>query len=236
MSSSRSARLPSPKLRAVVARQTLAKQIYLSLKKAIVDGDLRPGTRLKEAEVAVSLGASRTPVREAFSRLQHEGLARPLKSGGFTVAELSERDLREVLGLLQVLESYAARLAAERITPKQVERLDAVCSRAEKLLDTDSEKLSELNQRFHELIIEASNHARLQGLIGSLRVAMQPYRALFSPTFRVQSVRDHRQAIELLRVRDADRLGQLMARHLETAEDAIAKSIRAQARRFAGRS
>ncbi len=222
-----------PRLRAMVVRQTLSKQVFVTLRKAIVSGDLRPGTRLKETEIARSLGASRTPVREAFAQLQHVGLARPLKSGGLVVTELSEHDLCEISGLLQVLESYAARLAAERITAHQLDKLDSVCHRAEMIAGQDTERLSELNQQFHELIIEASANQRLQGIIGTLRVALQPYRAMFSPAFRIHSMHEHRQAIELLRVRDAEGLSRLMTSHNDTARQAIVEGIRAQVRRIA---
>lgn len=223
------------KLRAITPRQTLADQVYASLKQGIVDGDLRPGERLKEGEVAQSLGASRTPVREAFSRLQQEGLVRSLRSGASTVVELSEQDMREIFGLIQVLETYAVRLASKRIKSTQLERLDEACRRAEQLADEDREKLGELNRRFHELVIEASGNERLRALIGSLRSAMQPYRALTlqSRKFRTQSVRDHRQMIELLRAGDAEKLGELMTAHLEAAQKVTLDGIKAQAERIA---
>ncbi len=223
------------KLRAITQRQTLADQIYASLKQAIVAGDLRPGERLKEAEVALSLGASRTPVREAFSRLEHEGLVRSLRSGGSTVVELSETEMREIFGLIQVLETYAVRLASERITSSQIERLDEVCRRAEQLTESDREKLGELNRKFHQLVIEASGNQRLQILVGSLRSAMQPYRALTlqSQKFRAASVQDHRRMIELLQAADAEALGRLMTAHLETAQQVTLDGIMAQAQRLA---
>lgn len=224
-----------PRLRALIERQTLADQVYGSIKKAIVEGDLRPGERLREAEIALSLGASRTPVREALSRLEQEGLVQSLKTGGSTVVELSENEMREIFGLIQVLETYASRLAAERITPKQLERLDVVCSRAEQLASTEREKISELNWKFHELLIEVSGNQRLQTLISSLRSAMQPYRALtlHSSKFRGQSVKDHRRVIELLQKRDADGLATLMSAHLGVAQEATLDGIRAQAERLA---
>ena len=208
-----------PKLNATLSRQTLAEQVYATLKKAIVTGDVQPGERLKELEIGRSLGASRTPVREALSLLEQEGLVKSLPSGGLVVVELAEADVEEIFGLLQVLESYAGRLAAARITEKQLERLDAVCRRAEQLGDDEVDRLSVLNWRFHEMLIEAAEQRRLQDLIRNLRSAMQPYRAvtLTSGDFRGRSVADHRQMIALLRARDGERLERLMFEHIAIA-------------------
>jgi DNA-binding GntR family transcriptional regulator len=225
----------SAKLRATVERQTLAEQVYTSLKKAIVSGDLQPGERLKELEIARSLGASRTPVREAMSWLEQEGLLQPLRSGGLTVVELSEVDVEEIFGLIQVLESYASRLAAERVSEKQLERMEAVCQRAEELSDDERERLSELNWKFHELLIEAADNRRLQDLIRNLRSAMQPYRAvtLTSDEFRGRSVADHREMIALLRAKAGDRVERLMFEHIGIARRVTLAGLRDRADRLA---
>ena len=208
------------KLRLTVERLTLADQVYTSLKKAIVDGDLRPGERLKETEIALSLGASRTPVREALSRLQQEGLVRQMRSGGLVVVQLSEDDVREIFGLIMALESYAARLAAERVTEEQLEHLRSICDRADGLAKSGAAGLNEVNYQFHHMLIEATGQRRLGEIIGNLRTAMQPYRAvtLATASFRAQSVRDHRAMLDLLARRDGDRLATLVVEHLQTAQ------------------
>lgn len=208
------------KLRLTVERLTLADQVYTSLKKAIVDGDLRPGERLKETEIALSLGASRTPVREALSRLQQEGLVRQMRSGGLTVVQLSEDDVREIFGLIMSLESYAARLAAERVTDEQLEHLRSICDRADALAQSGGDGLNEVNYQFHHALIDATGQRRLREIISNLRTAMQPYRAvtLATPQFRAQSVKDHRKMLDLLTQRDADRLSALVVEHLQTAQ------------------
>lgn len=218
-----------------VERQTLAAQVYSSVKQAILEGELRPGERLKELEIAESLGASRTPVREALSRLEQEGLVKPLKSGGLTVVELSERDVVEIFGLIRVLEAYAARLAAERVTAKHIDKLDALCAQAEQLAEDYADRLVDLNRRFHEAFIEGADHGRLQDLLTNLRLAMQPYRivSLASPEFRKTSVTDHRRIVEALRAGDVHRLVQLVTDHLGVAQQVALAGIREQARRLA---
>jgi DNA-binding GntR family transcriptional regulator len=223
------------RLGAVTERLTLADQVYSSIKQAIIRGDLGPGERLREVEVAASLGASRTPVREALSRLEQDGLVQSLKTGGSIVVELSINEMREIFDLIQVLETYAVKAASERISPNQLEKLDAVCSRAEQAVDSNYDNVSELNRTFHELVIEAAGSQRLKVLIGNLRSAMQPYRALtlHSNKFREQSVRDHRRIVDLLKNGDTASLGLLMAKHLSEAQEATLEGIQAQAERIA---
>ncbi len=231
--------MPTSKLKARgVERQTLGGQVYASLKRAILEGDLLPGERLKELEIAQSLGASRTPVREALSKLQIEGFVRPLPSGGLTVVELSEGDVREIFGLIRVLESHAARLAAARVTEEELSRLESLCDSAERDDEEGSERLVELNKRFHEAFIACSRSLRLRDMLGNLRAAMQPYRivSLGSAEFRRITIRDHREMIAALRARDADRLCRLVEDHLSMAERTTLTNVHLQAERLAARN
>jgi DNA-binding GntR family transcriptional regulator len=219
--------MPTEKLKTKsVERHTLADQVYTFLKKGIINGDLQPGERLKELEIAQSLGASRTPVREALSRLEQEGLVQPFPSGGLTVVKLSANDVKEIYGLLRVLESYGIRLAAERATTKQLDRLEALCVRAEQLSAEEIDRLIELNGRFHELLIEVTAHRRLKELVGELRTALQPYRIVTmlrpdfhgSPQFRDLMVHQHSEIVRALRGREVDRLVDLVVEHNELGE------------------
>jgi DNA-binding GntR family transcriptional regulator len=219
--------MPTGKLKTKsVERHTLADQVYTFLKKGIINGDLQPGERLKELEIAQSLGASRTPVREALSRLEQEGLVQPFPSGGLTVVKLSAGDVKEIYGLLRVLESYGIRLAVERVTSKQLDRLEQLCLRAEQLGPEEIDRLIELNGRFHELLIEVTAHRRLKELVGQLRTALQPYRIVTmlrpdfhgTPQFRDLMVHQHSEIARALRARDVDRLVDLVVEHNELGE------------------
>ena len=87
-------------------------------------GELRPGQRLIEEQLAESLGASRTPVRQAIHMLQREGLAERAGRGGFVVRALSLKDAEEILDMRAILESSAARRAAERSLPTDIDELE----------------------------------------------------------------------------------------------------------------
>jgi DNA-binding GntR family transcriptional regulator len=214
--------------RVSVQRQTVTDQVHRRLKQAILDGELRPGERLVEVEIAERLGASRTPVREALSKLEQEGLVTPVRFGGLAVAQLSEFDVVEIFSLIKLLESYAGRLAAERATEKQLEKLDVLCRRAEELSEDESDLLSDLSQQFHQLVIEAAGHKRLQDIVSSLRASMQPYRlvSLDSAEFRKRSIADHRALFEALRARDGAKVERMMYDHLNMAQEVAVTRIR----------
>ena len=222
--------MPANKLKnKMVERHTLADQVYASLKKAMLDGDLRPGERVKELEIAQSLGASRTPVREALSRLEQEGLVQPFPSGGLTVVELSPNDVEQLFGLLKVVEPYACSLALENITERELVKIEAICARAEELTQKDNERRIELNRRFHDVLIEVTGHRRLIELVTNLRAAIQPYRIITmnspefqaSPEFLDLMVRDHTEIIRALRARDEERLVKLVIAHDEAAKRSL---------------
>ena len=226
--------MPANKLKGKsVERYTLADQVYASLKKAMLDGDLHPGERLKELEIAQSLGASRTPVREALSRLEQEGLVQPFPSGGLTVVELSPNDIEQIFGLLKVVQPYACKLAIENITAKQLEKIESICSRAEELDNEGNERRIDLNRRFHDVLIEVTGHRRLIELVTNLRSAMQPYRAITmnspefqaSPDFLGLMVRDHTEIAQALRARDEEQLVKLVLAHDEVAKRSLIEFI-----------
>lgn len=211
-----------------ILRQTVTEQVHRRLKQAIIEGEFKPGERLVEVDLADRLGASRTPVREALSKLEQEGLVTPVRFGGLAVVQLSEGDVIEIFSLITLLEGYAARLAAERITDKQLAKLELICGRTEQLGDNEAEHLAELNQQFHEQLVEATGHKRLRELIASLRSPMRPYRlvSLESFEFRKKSVLDHCAILKALRSRDTDRVEQLMCAHLKLAEQVALDRIR----------
>lgn len=221
--------MAGPLKSASIQRQTVTDQVHRRLKEAIIEGAFQPGERLVEGEIAAMLGASRTPVREALSKLEQEGLVRPLRFGGLAVAELSEQDVVEIFSLIRVLESYAARLAAERATESQLARMRLLCTRAEQLDADEGERLGELNRQFHEQLVEAADHKRLRELISALRSPMRPYRliSLASAEFRQQTIRDHRAMLEAIRTRKPDLIEQIMREHLNIAEQLALKHLRA---------
>ena len=108
----------------VTRRRALREGTYKALRKAILKGKVKPGQRLKEERLASEIETSRTPIREAFHKLEQEELVTRLPHGGFTVREWSRSDVEEIFGIRSVLESYAAYLATEKIDEAKLTMLE----------------------------------------------------------------------------------------------------------------
>jgi DNA-binding GntR family transcriptional regulator len=132
---------------------------YQHLIAAIRSGELRPGQRMRETELASLLNVSRTPVREAIRRLNSEGLVVLAGSRGMTVAELDKQQVRELYALRATLEGSAARLAAQHASP------DELAAMREFLLmspNASAEENARINRLFHQAIHEASHNRYLE--------------------------------------------------------------------------
>ena len=114
----------------------LRESVFNTLRKAILTGELKPGERLMEIHLANKLGVSRTPIREAIRKLELEGLVKIIPRSGAQVAQISEQDLKDVLEIRRSLDILCARLASERITPEEKERLQRNCEHFEQMTMT----------------------------------------------------------------------------------------------------
>src|SRR5713226_4424126 len=102
--------------------EPIAATVYDYLKQSILDGELLPGARLFEAQIATQMGVSRSPVREAFQQLEADGLVEIQTNLGATVRTLTVKDVEEIYTARTLIEGYAASLAAKHATPEDVER------------------------------------------------------------------------------------------------------------------
>ncbi|MGG5823261.1 GntR family transcriptional regulator [Falsiroseomonas sp. HW251] len=143
-------------------RQSLVEGLYEAIKARIVDGRLAPGAKVLEAELALALGTSRTPVREALIRLQSEGFLEPAPRG-LRVTPLSAQDIREINEVLACLEAEAAeRLARRHPGPAEMALLDAAIATMDRALEgEDRAAWAEADYRFHRLIIELCGNRHL---------------------------------------------------------------------------
>ena len=122
------------------------------IREAILDGRLDPGSRLKEEELARELGISRTPVREALLMLQAEGLIETVPNRGAVVRTHDAEDLIDLYQLRALLEGYAARQAAARVTDEEIGLLRESCDRFDKIAGDDFRELVKENLLFHRAI------------------------------------------------------------------------------------
>lgn len=212
---------------APVGRQeTAVTQVYRELRRAILQGALRPGERLIETTLAKDLRVSRTPVREALSKLEVEGLARPLPNGGVVVGD-TPTELEEIYSLRRLIEGHAARLAAQRITAEELARLGEVNTQSERKLSTASAaERAELNQGFHYLLAAASHSPRIVRLVTEYYEYSVTDRLLEQHTPDITKHQaDHHQIVAALAAHDANLAERLVHEHIERVFDVITEAL-----------
>ena len=169
----------------------LREIVFGYLREAILEGKLEPGKRLMEMQLAENLGVSRTPVREAIRKLELEGLVVMVPRKGAYVADVSIKDMVEVLEIRAALEGLAASLAAERMTPKDVKILKVLADEFKKFhLEQNFKGMIEKDIEFHEKIFESTGNEKLYQMSQGLRE--QIYR------FRVRYISEYNQSDNLV--------------------------------------
>jgi DNA-binding GntR family transcriptional regulator len=194
------------------------------LREAIVTGRLQPNEHLVESDLARRLGVSRTLIRAALVRLEHEGLVEHERHRGARVRLVSEREAVEILETRAVLEGLAARLAAERATAQDVDDLKGILADMQQLREAhDLVAVSDLNAQLHRRLLEISGHttaARLIGTLNSQLVRFQ-YRTILLPGRSERSFSEHAEIIAAVATRDGDRAEAAMRTHLSSVADAL---------------
>jgi DNA-binding GntR family transcriptional regulator len=203
--------------------QNASVQATELIRQAILDGRLEPGSPLKEQELAHELGISRTPVREALLMLQAEGLIVTTPNRTAVVREHDIDDLRDLYQLRALLEGYAARQAAKRISVEELDRLDASCARFERLSRDDVHGLVKENLLFHNMILSAAGSERLIWMVQKVIELPLVYKSYiwYSPDQKRISAQRHRQITKALGERDAERAESLMREHVFEAGDLL---------------
>ncbi len=212
-----------------VQGNTLAQQIRAALAQRILNGELAPGTRLKDNEVAEAFGTSNTPVREALRGLVTDGLAEVHPYRGCMVRRLDLGELAEAFDVRIVLEAYAARLAAGKLTPSQLARLEELAARHEDAVAADDRKRAgEAGGAFHRLLAEAAGNSVLAQALAHLDNYIRLPRHRYLPLVRLPDVPPYRAIAEALQARDPERAAALMAEHIAFGKEQALAALRAQ--------
>lgn len=205
--------------------------VFHTLREAILHGDLQPGERLMEIKLANRMGVSRTPIREAIRMLELEGLVIMVPRKGAQVAQITEKDLKDVLEVRMGLEELAVKFACQRITPEQLEGLEKAAREFEKQVNTvdedDITALAEADVDFHELIYEATDNQRLVQLLNNLREQMYRYRIeyLKDVDIRKSLIEEHNTICEALKNRDEESAYKYTVIHIKRQQDTIMKMM-----------
>ena len=202
--------------------------VFNSLRKAILKGELEPGERLMEKQLAEKMGVSRTPIREAIRKLELEGLVIMVPRKGAEVAMITEQDIKDVLEVRAALESLAVKLACQRMDKQNINDLlsvnDAFMGAARR---KDVETVIKKDVEFHDTIYQATNNKKLIGMINNLQE--QIYR------FRVEYIRqmddftnlmnEHEEIVTAIVEKESVKAQKVATKHIENQEAAVIRQM-----------
>jgi DNA-binding GntR family transcriptional regulator len=196
------------------SKETLTALISRTLASRIIAGEIEPGARLRQDHVAEEFGASHVPVREAFRRLEAQGLAVSEPRRGVRVAAFDVSEIKEVAEMRAALEVLALRHAAPHLTPAILDAAEEASRAGDNSHDVRS--WEDANQRFHRLIVEPCRMPRLLAAIDDLHAASA--RFLFSTwqaNWEERTDHDHRAILAALRAADIESACSILARHVQ---------------------
>ncbi len=218
----------------VPSHKTLRDWVFECLRTSIVSGDLSPGQRIVEADLAKQLEVSKSPVREAILQLKQDGLVIDAPKGrGVVVAPLKPSDVREIYAVREALEGVAVRIVAANPRPERVAQLQAIVDRMRQALaDGDSRRQFDLDVDFHTAICAATSNRRLQDLFAGLRPDIQRIflfavnaMPLEGPDAAERSVAEHEQLLQAIAAGDVALATARLDTHFEGRAQRIAAAL-----------
>jgi len=216
------------KRKPIERHQTLREKILETIREAILKGQLKPGEKVAEPELAERFGISRTPIREAFRQLESEGYLTVIPRKGAVVTSLSERAVEEFYAIKSILEGYAARMAAENLAEKDIEKLEAINARLAQLAaEGDVKTFFKVHNEFHELFIKAAENEKLQELINQMMLKFNRLRlaSLSLPGRMEISVQEHKKIIEAFRSKNGEMADNLVRKTASIGGQVLIQSM-----------
>lgn len=192
-------------MRDMSVRSTRTAEAYARLRSDIIEGRIRPNVHLVAADLAESMSASRTPVREALQLLEVDGLVRPGKRG-YLVREHTADEVRQIYEVRAALEGMAARLAAERATDEEIADIEKIGAHTPTAVDDARTSIVMLNGAFHAAIMDAAGNERMKRVNSSNSEHSFNYRIaeLYSDGEAVAAVEGHARILDAIQRRDPD--------------------------------
>lgn len=185
-----------------------SQHCYEILRDKILNGELSGGTKIVEEKIAVELGVSRTPIRDAIRKLEYEGLVVKKK-----VVNPTEKDLRNMFNVRILLEGYSARCAATFMKESELEKLYEYVEIGRK---GTKEEIMSANESFHNDIVKASNNPVMIDIIDRMQAIIYLFRKTVVIYNRPNLIDEHEEIYEAIKERDGEKAEALMKKHLET--------------------
>lgn len=202
-------------------KASLRGRVFNAIREAILEGSYKQGDVLRESTIAIELGVSRTPVREAIRQLELEGLVQSIPNKETVVAGITDEDVQDIYLIRSRLEGLAARKAAERITEEDLQEMEEVLALTAFYVEKNEiNQLKELDHKFHDIIYSATHSKTLNHMLSDFHQYVQKARkASFATPGRAKEVlAEHQSIFYALKERDGDKVEKLIDEHIQKAE------------------
>ena len=202
--------------------------VFYTLRQAILKGEMEPGERLMEIQLAKKLGVSRTPIREAIRKLELEGLVIMIPRRGAEVAGITEKALRDVLEVRRSLEELAIELAVARMKEDDIKALEAARIEFREALNTnDMIRIAQADEKFHDVIYAGTYNDKLVQLLNNLRDQIYRYRLEYIKDVGKRQILkvEHERMMDSLKRRDRDLAKRIAREHIDNQEITIMTNL-----------
>lgn len=203
--------------------------VFNTLRQAILRGELKPGERLMEIQLANKLGVSRTPIREAIRKLELEGLVLMIPRKGAEVADITEKSLKDVLEVRRALEELSVKLTCDRITKEEMQELETAAENFRKTLKSkDITEIAEADVRFHDVIYNATKNQKLIQLLNNLHEQMYRYRIEYLKKEEVypKLLKEHKEIIARIGNGEKEAAARIVCEHIDNQVNTVMDAIR----------
>lgn len=210
-----------------VDARTLRHSVTEAIRQGILQGELLPGAQVNQAQIAEQLGVSRGPVREALGQLEEEGLIKNVPYKGTYVTEITGDYISELYSIRRVIETFAARQAAERATPNDLAELRAVLNEMYATAEQDDiVQMGNLDIQFHYLICRSAHHSMLLQMWKSIEIGVRRCLALRHKIYRSAAdvIGTHPDILAAIEAGEADRASAILATHIDEAGEQLYRS------------
>lgn len=208
------------------SHKPLREQVYDQLKRRLLTGRIKPGTRMMEIDLAADLGVSRTPVREAIRELGKEGLVSIEPRRGAYASEISVKDMIDTLTVRENLDALAAYLASSRITKAEEKKLLELTDKyAEAIESGDMDTMIRADEAFHKRVAKLSGNKTLYQVVRTVQTQVLRFRYLYYEDLAnyKNMPTEHREIIEALVSGDSEHAREVAFTHVRRLKDFVIK-------------
>lgn len=215
---------PGVDLAGRTAKAGMGEAVYRELLSRMLSLRIEPGARLSIDSLARELGVSQTPIREALARLEADGAVVRTHLSGYRIAPRMTRvQFEDLVEVRLLLEPAAARHAAERMSPEQVEELRCLCTVMAEPAGEDRAMayavFAGLDAQFHDVVAAGGGNAVIRESLARLHTHVRLFRLVFEDRIRADALEEHEAVLAAISARDPDRAAYAMRRHIERSAE-----------------